>query len=501
MRHSIRSSTPGNRDKDQRAQRGFREPQRAESDRKPERAVLVSILLPHARIDFRDPLAELRALTEAAGVEVVDQMIQKRSTLSPGYALGRGKAQELAERVTANQADAVVFDNDLAPRQIRGLEEIVACKVIDRSELILDIFALRARTREAQLQVELAQLEYTSPRLRGMWTHLERIAGAGGGTAAGAVGGVGTRGPGERQIEVDRRVVRDRISFLKREIADIDQRKQREVRSRSDQFTVSLVGYTNSGKTTLLNRLTGAGQFAADMLFATLETKTARWSLGEGRSVLLSDTVGFIRDLPHHLVASFRATLEEAIHANLLLHVVDISASSAWQQMESVEEVLKSLGCDGIPRITLLNKVDVADDLALAEMLARNRSDVMPISALTGDGLDGLQAEVLRRFEGDAVHATVWVPHAAGKALSELGQWSEVLDRRYTTEHVELDLKANRAHFAQLLGRFREIRVLDRDDAPRTGSETASSDNEAASLGGHPSSPERGAIDDDRRDS
>ena len=459
MRHSIRSATPSEHRSANRSPRPLREPLRDGAAKAQERAVLVSIQLPHSKSDPQDPLGELAALAEAAGVQVVDRMTQKRMSLSPGYALGKGKLQELVERVAAASADVVIFDNDLAPRQIRGLEEQVARKVIDRSELILDIFASRAKTREAQLQVELAQLEYTAPRLRGMWTHLERIAGAGGGTAAGAVGGVGTRGPGERQIEIDRRVVRDRISQLRREISEIDARKQREVRSRTEQFTVSLVGYTNSGKTTLLNKLTGAEQFAADMLFATLETKTARWSLGEGRTVLLSDTVGFVHDLPHHLVASFRATLEETIHANLLLHVVDISSPMAWHQMESVEEVLTSLGCDQIPRITLLNKIDIANDLAVAEMLARHRTGVIKISALNGDGLNDLIAEVRQRFEGDAVAATLRMPHSAGKLLTELNRWADVKGRRYLADRVELDVRINRAQLDQLKGRFPELTI------------------------------------------
>ena len=431
-----------------------RDPFGDRTTKRPERAVLAGVLLPNTKADLRNPLEELAALTESAGVQVVDTMIQKRTELSAAYALGKGRLAELVERVTAAQADVVIFDNDLAPRQIRGLEEAVGRKVIDRSELILDIFAARAKTREAQLQVELAQLEYTAPRIRGLWTHLERIAGAGGGTAAGAVGGVGTRGPGERQIEIDRRVIKDRIAYLRREIAEVDRRKQREVGSRSDQYTVSLVGYTNSGKSTLINKLTNSDQFVANLLFATLDTKTVRWSLGEGRSVLLSDTVGFIRDLPHKLVASFRATLEEAIHADLLLHVVDISSTTAWQQMEAVDAVLVELGCENIPQLTLLNKCDIADDSAMAEMLAQHRRDVLRISALTGEGLDELVREVIQRAKGDAVDVTVRIAHTDGKTVAELAKVADILARRYLSECVELDVRINRAQLRQLLGRY-----------------------------------------------
>lgn len=460
MRHSIRSQTPGDHRENIRANRPVRDPFGDGALKRHEKAILVGVLLPRTKADLRDPLGELTALAESAGVKVVDSMIQKRTTLAPATALGKGRMQELAEKVVALEADVVIFDNDLAPRQIRELEEAVGRKVIDRSELILDIFALRARTREAQLQVELAQLQYTAPRLRGLWTHLERIAGAGGATGVGAVGGVGTRGPGERQIEIDRRVVRDRISALRREIEEIDRRKQREVATRSDQFTVSLVGYTNSGKSTLLNKLTEAGVFAADLLFATLDTKTVRWNLGEGRSVLLSDTVGFIRDLPHHLIASFRATLEEALHANLLLHVVDVSSPTAWQQVESVDEVLKSLGCDQIPQLMLLNKIDAANDGTLAEMLATHRPEVLRISALTGEGLEALVTDVTRRAKGDAVDVTVVIPHTQGKLLTELSGLSDVIARRYTSDAAELDIRINRSQLRQLQGRYPKLKIL-----------------------------------------
>ncbi len=475
MRHSIRSQQPSDHRDSTRSVRPVRDPFGDGSTKRHERAILACVLLPNTKADLRNPLGELAALAESAGVTVVETTIQKRTELSAATAMGKGRVAELAERVEATQADVVIFDNDLAPRQIRGLEEIVGRKVIDRSELILDIFASRAKTKEAQLQVELAQLEYTAPRLRGLWTHLERIAGAGGGTAAGAVGGVGTRGPGERQIEIDRRVVKDRIAFLRREIAEIDKRKQREVGSRSDQFTVSLVGYTNSGKSTLLNKLTNAGQFAADLLFATLDTKTVRWSLGEGRSVLLSDTVGFIRDLPHGLVASFRATLEEAIHADLLLHVVDISSPAAWQQMESVDAVLVELGCEKIPQLTLLNKVDIADHSAMAVMLAQHRRNILPISALTGQGLDKLVREVTQRAKGDSVEAIIRLAHADGKAMTELVKVSDVLARRYLTEGVELKVCISRHQLRQLQGRYPGLTVVS-SDAPLDDADTRDGD-------------------------
>jgi GTPase len=464
MRPNIRSNTPRSAHTVRPEQDGFRGPG-AERVRA-ERAVLVGVLLPSTRADLRNPLAELSALAQSAGVEVVDAMIQKRMSLAPNCAIGSGKLQELAQRVEAAEADVVIFDNDLVPRQIRGVEQAVGCKVIDRSELILDIFASRAKTRQAQLQVELAQLEYTAPRLRGMWTHLERIAGAGGATGAGVVGGVGTRGPGERQIEIDRRIVRDRISFLKREIEEIDQRKQREVKARSDHFTVSLVGYTNSGKSTLMNKLTGASRYAADQLFATLDTKTVRWELGEGRFALLSDTVGFVRDIPHHLVASFRATLEETLHADLLLHVVDASASNMAGQVEIVEGVLADLGCQGIPRLTLLNKIDIADHAAVAELLVMRRLESLTLSALTGEGLDRLAEEVIRRMQGVTVDVKVRVPHRAGKLLGELDRLAEIRHREYGADNVRLSLRINRSMWEQIRGRAGNDLHVENDNDP-----------------------------------
>lgn len=469
MRHWIRSNTSNDSRPPPKRTPSGDESRLGKATERPERAVLVSVLLPATRADLNEPLGELASLAASAGVEVVDAMIQKRMSLSAAWGLGKGKLAELVERVEQADADVVIFDNDLSPRQIRGVEREVGRKVIDRSELILDIFASRAKTREAQLQVELAQLEYTAPRLRGLWTHLERIAGAGGATAAGAVGGVGTRGPGERQIEIDRRIVKKRIDRLKQEIREIDRRKTREVQSRRDRFTICLVGYTNSGKSTLHNRLTGADQFVADLLFATLDTKTTRWELGEGRATLLSDTVGFIRDLPHHLVASFRATLEEAIHADLLLHVVDVSSPTAWQEVEAVEEVLGALGCGDAEQLMLLNKIDVVDDGSLVEMLSKCRANSLRISARRGDGLEALKAEVVRRVMGDTAEATIRVPHREGKLMAEIDRLACVRERRYLTDAVELDISMSRNQLRQLRGRHPALDLVGDDvdsDAP-----------------------------------
>jgi len=414
---------------------------RTELSVRSERAVLVGVVLPDSGVYGNDPLNELRSLAQTAGAVVVDQIIQRRDRIDPAFYVGRGKVEEIRQRAEARDADVIIFDNDLSPAQIRELEEATDRKIIDRSELILDIFATRARTHEARLQVELAQLEYTAPRLRGMWTHLERIAGAGGATGAGTVGGIGTRGPGERQIEIDRRLVNRRVTALKRELARIDRRKVRTVRSRDDQFTVSLVGYTNAGKSTLMNAMTGAGVLVEDKLFATLDTRTCRWNLGDGQTALLSDTVGFVRDLPHHLVASFRATLEEAIHADLLLHVIDAASPVAEKQVDAVIAVLTDLGCAEHRILPLLNKIDVAEDAAVIQMLERRMPTAIRISAKTGRGLDLLVERVKEVMRGSIHRARVLVPLADGKAMAFLRHHAEILDSRYMDHTVELDVR------------------------------------------------------------
>ncbi|MBV8309981.1 MAG: GTPase HflX, partial [Planctomycetaceae bacterium] len=279
---------------------------------RPERTILVGVILPDHDTTQDDPLDEIRGLAKTAGLHVITTMLQKRQQVDIATYIGSGKVEELKELVQAHEADVVVFDNDLGPAQTRNLERAIEAKVVDRTEVILDIFATHARTHEAHLQVELAQLEYAMPRLKRMWTHLSRYK-----------GGIGVRGPGEKQLEEDRRLVAHRIQELKGKLAKIQARKEREVAGRADIPTVSLVGYTNAGKSTLMNSLTDAGVLVEDRLFATLDTRTRKWRFQGGGQALLSDTVGFIRNLPHTLVASFKATLEEARQADLLLHVVD----------------------------------------------------------------------------------------------------------------------------------------------------------------------------------
>ncbi len=422
-----------------------------------ERALLVCVELPGSRLDPHDPLKELRSLAKTAGAEVVDEMLARRKKIDASHYVGSGKAQEIAERAEANDANVVIFNNDLSPAQIRDLEEVIRRKVVDRSELILDIFANRAQTHEARLQVELAQLEYTYPRLRNMWSHLERIAGG-----AAAMGGIGTRGPGEKQIEIDRRLVQKRVTDLKRKLAEIDVRRVRTVRSRQSEFRVCLVGYTNAGKSTLMNLLTGAGVLAEDKLFATLDTKTRRWTLGEGEAALLSDTVGFVRDLPHHLVASFRATLEEAIHADLLLHVADASHDNVLTQVESVHEVLAELGCEKNDTLLLLNKVDRLRDPTILTALQARYGDALAVSASTGAGVEHLVEAVLHRVRGRQVRLTLEADARNGRLMQFLAQHAIVEQQQWLDSTLRMDALMGAAYVPQLAQFGDDVRVLDR---------------------------------------
>lgn len=425
-----------------------------------ERAVLVAVLKDGEAL-ADDPLAELAELTRSAGARVVDRAFQKRKSYDAATCVGKGKLEEIRQRADVADATVVIFDNDLSPSQIREIEKAVGRKVLDRSELILDIFASRARTSEARLQVELAQLEYTAPRLRGMWTHLERIAGAGGASGVGVVGGIGTRGPGERQIEIDRRLVDRRVAMLKRKIEEIDRRRVREVRARSEFFTISLVGYTNAGKSTLMNALTGAGTRAEDRLFATLDTLTRQWNLGGGRHVLLSDTVGFISNLPHHLVASFRATLEEAIHADLLLHVADASSAECDEQIASVEDVLGQLGCADRPQLLLLNKIDRVRDEALLPVLRHKYDGAIFLSALSGAGLAELVETVGKRLRGEQATMTLSLPAKEGKALAFLDRFAEVNNIIYEDGRAILDVLISQRALSHLHTLAADVRRLD----------------------------------------
>jgi GTP-binding protein HflX len=351
-------------------------------------------------------------------------VVQHRRKPDPHTYLGTGKVHELAELVEQTGAGVVICDEPLSPGQARNIEQIVKVPVLDRSELIIHIFAMHASSPQARLQVELARLQYELPRLKRMWTHLERQR-----------GGIGVRGgAGEKQIDVDRGLLRSRIAQIKKEIEDIGQRRAREVRNRGDQYTAALVGYTNAGKSTLMNRITDAGVLAEDRLFSTLDTRTRPWRLAGGRTVLLSDTVGFIRNLPHQLVASFHATLEEALNADLLLHVVDSTAADAREQMRVVVDVLGQLGAASIPRITVLNKIDALGDRGELAPLLVHEPHAVAVSALTGQGLDALEAMLQDHLARSERRIEILVPHRAAALHAEIRRSTTVLAESYTEE-------------------------------------------------------------------
>jgi GTP-binding protein HflX len=423
----------------------------------PERALLVGVTRPAGSGPARpgaalgeDPLEELRLLVESAGGRVVDEVTQHRPSLDPAFYVGRGKADEIRDRAAASDAEMIVFDNDLSPAQGKNLEDVAGVRVLDRSELILDLFARRARTREARLQVELAQLQYLLPRLRRMWTHLSRIR-----------GGIGLRGPGETQLEVDRRAIRTRIGHLKEKLGAIQGRRETQRKARSDLFNVALVGYTNAGKSTILNRLAGAFVPAADRPFETLDATTRRVQLDDRRAFLLTDTVGFVRDLPHHLVASFRATLEEVVEADLLLHVVDVSDPDYEDRMRVVDGVLEDLGVGRAPRIVVLNKSDrLGEDRreAVLGRAVRLHGDAVVASAVEDGGLDALRAALESRL--DALDEEVWLalPLEDARGLAALYDRGTVLERRFRNGRVEVRFTGRRAEVARLR---QEGRVID----------------------------------------
>jgi GTP-binding protein HflX len=406
------------------------EPKRTELKVNKQRAVLVSVLLRGKDTGEVEPLDELRGLAETAGVKIVGSLVQNRQWVDKKTYLGKGKLEELKQLVETQNADVIIFDTSLSPAQGRNIEEATGKTIVDRSELIIDIFATHARTAEAKLQVELAQLLYTRPRLKRMWTHLERTEGA-----------VGTRGPGEQQIETDRRLIDTRVSELKSRIKELEQRRERLVKQRHDHFTVSIVGYTNAGKSTLMNALTGADVFVADQLFATLDTRTRSWVIPHWGTVLLSDTVGFIRDLPHHLVASFKSTLAEALHADLLLHVVDASHPAAAEQIKTVNKVLEDVGIDGSTAILVLNKVDAVSDPSLVHVLRGVNDESVSVSALRKTGFETLTQAVADRLGGGYLDATVEASAGNGKLLSFLNTHAEIKHTTYTDNRVAYECR------------------------------------------------------------
>jgi GTPase len=375
----------------------------------PERGFVVAVV--GKGLDPAEDLAEIRELARTAGVEPVSELVQSRSRPDPRTYVGKGKLEELKRAYAESGADSLLVDDELEPAQQRRLENLLQARVVDRTQLILDIFAQHARSAEGKLQVELAQLEYNLPRMRGMWQHLERLG-----------GGVGTRGPGESQLETDRRLARRRVSLLKERLEELGKQREtrRKQRRRSETPTIALAGYTNVGKSTLLNALTGAGASVDDRLFETLDPTTRGFD-HEGRRYLVTDTVGFIRRLPHQLVEGFAATLEETLVADLVLHVADASAPEdrLEEQLAAVNAVLEEIGATGLPVELVLNKIDAVDSLR-RRRLANRFPDSLQVSARTGEGLDALRERIAGRFADRFELVELLVPYEEGGKLAEL---------------------------------------------------------------------------------
>jgi GTP-binding protein HflX len=400
-------------------------------------------------VDEAEELAELRELARTAGVETIGELIQHRGRPDSRTYVGKGKLEELKRAYKESRAEVLLVDAELDPTQQRALENALDSRVVDRTQLILDIFAQHAVTAEGKLQVELAQLEYNLPRMRGMWQHLERLG-----------GGVGTRGPGESQLETDRRLARGRATLLRRRLAGLTKQRatRRRERERSHTPTVALAGYTNVGKSTLLNALTGSGVSVEDRLFETLDP-TTRGFEHDGRKYLITDTVGFIRRLPHQLVEGFAATLEETLVADLVLHVLDATASDHQidEMHNAVEEVLVEIGAAELPKELLLNKVDALDPLARRRLAARY-PDALQVSARTGEGLDELRARIASRFRDRFEPVRLLVPYGEGAKLAELYALGAPIDGREDTEDGVL-VQARLPHGE--IRRFAEFLVAD----------------------------------------
>jgi GTP-binding protein HflX len=415
-----------------------------------ERVVLVGVWTEGTITDAENSLAELAALAETAGSQVLEGVIQRRNRPDPATYVGRGKVDELGGVVESSGADTVICDGELSPSQLRNLEQRTKVKVIDRTALILDIFAQHAKSKEGKAQVELAQLEYLLPRLRGWGEALSRQTG-GSGRGGGAGGGVGLRGPGETKLETDRRRIRTRIARLRREIKGMRTVRQtmRASRTRNLVPAVAIAGYTNAGKSSLLNRLTGAGVLVEDALFATLDPTTRRSETGDGRIYTLSDTVGFVRHLPHQIVEAFRSTLEEVADSDLVVHVVDGAHPDPEEQVRAVREVLAEVGADTLPELLAVNKVDAADEETLLR-LKRTWPDAVFVSARTGRGIEELRAAIEARLPRPAVEVQATVPYDRGDLVARIHRRGEVLATTHTERGTRVHVRVDEALAAEL---------------------------------------------------
>lgn len=406
-----------------------------------EKVVLVGVIFPRQekRLVF-DHLEELKLLCKTAGGEVVKVFIQDLKQPNPAYLIGKGKAEEIAQFVQENNISAVIFDDELTPTQVRNLENLTKCKVLDRSAVILDIFASHAKTREAKTQVELAQYEYFLPRLTRQWTHLSK-----------QFGGIGTKGPGETQIETDRRIIKRKITTLQHKLMEIDTQRNTQRKHREKFFKVVLAGYTNAGKSTLLNLLTDANVLVEDKLFATLDSTTRLVRTKNGFEFLLSDTVGFIRKLPHNLIASFRSTLIEIVYADLILHIVDASHPSKEEQIQVVEDTLREIHADKNKSLIVFNKIDLIKDKSELEILSMKYPDAIFISAERGINIKALIERIEQMIEQNYIYDEIIISPSDVEKMVAIQKFADNVESEFVDEFIKIKFRTKRSDFQRLM--------------------------------------------------
>lgn len=421
--------------------------ERPESDR--ERAILVGVSGRGIRKSTTEEyLEELTLLADTAGADVLSKIVQDRDRIDPAYFIGKGKVEEIARTVEENDINLVIFDDDLSSVQVRNLERAIDAKILDRSGLILDIFASRAKTNEAKTQVELAQLQYFLPHLTRQWTHLSK-----------QYGGIGTKGPGEKQLETDRRLIRNRIRYLKERLVRIDRERETQHKGRRELTRIALIGYTNVGKSTLLNLLADADVFVENRLFATLDATTRLVTLSPARKVLVTDTVGFIRKLPHHLIASFKSTLAEVTEANILLHIVDVSSPLFEEQIAVVNATLDELRALDTPTIMVFNKIDKVTDRVFLKELERRYENAVSISAVRGINISSLKEKVLSLLEEGLTERTMVVKQSQYKVIALLHDVADVLEKTYLDNRVKIRFRINDTELRKVQALLRKERM------------------------------------------
>ncbi|MBN1407329.1 MAG: GTPase HflX [Calditrichaceae bacterium] len=415
---------------------------------KTERCILIGVVLrDQSKWEVIDHIDELKALAETSGAEIVESFIQNKTRPDAAYFIGKGKLEELALFIEMQDIDLVIFDDELSPAQVKNIENVLKVKVIDRAALILDIFADHARTNEAKVQVELAQLNYLLPRLTRQWQHLSR-----------QVGGIGTKGPGETQLETDRRLIRIRISSLKKQLEKINNQKKTQRQQRASIFRAALIGYTNAGKSTIMKALTDADVLIENKLFATLDTTVRRLELNSRTEILLSDTVGFIRKLPHHLVASFRTTLAEALEADLLLHIVDITHPAFKDQIDVVNQILDDMDLEKTNLLLVFNKVDALKNQGLLDQLQFDYPNALYVSGRRHIGINGLKKRLLAILENQYETKHFQLRHGSGIPMHRFHTLGKILDERFDEEYLYLDIKypiENKSKIDALLEKYK----------------------------------------------